>query len=241
MSIIFAALVLLSNSNHDLFTLINHWYRYTGEVLWANLSSLADTLVAVVLLLPFCGRRPDILRAFLIAAIFSTLWVHVLKITLAIPRPAAVLSTGEIHIIGPVLHMGSFPSGHTTTAFTVAAVCGLMIGNRTLQALLLLIATLAGLSRIVVGAHWPLDVLAGACGGWLAAIAGIRLAQYWTAGCSLVAQRIIAIILLLCAAVLVTGYNTRYPNSTWLVTMIGIICPLLALPGLLRLWRGHVA
>ena len=239
LSLIFAALILLSNTNHALFAVINRWYIYTGDTLWSNLTSLADTLVAVVLLLPFCGRRPDILRAFLIASIFSTLWVHLLKVTLAIPRPAAVLPAIDIHIVGPVLHMGSFPSGHTTTAFTVAAVCGLMLGNRTFLALVILMATLAGLSRIVVGAHWPLDVLAGAFGGWLSAVAGIHLARYWPAGCSLVTQRIFALFLLLCAVVLATGYDTRYPNSTWLVTLIGITCPLLAIPGLLRLWRGH--
>jgi membrane-associated phospholipid phosphatase len=239
LSIIFTTYILLSNTNHTLFTQINNWYRHTGDSLWSNLSSLADTLVAVVLLLPLCGRRPDILRAFLIAAIFSTLWVHVLKFALAIPRPAAVLPPDKIHIIGPVLHIGSFPSGHTTTAFTIAAVCGLLSGKRSLVILFIIVAGLAGLSRIVVGAHWPMDVLAGVFGGWLAAIGGIYLAKFWPAGCGLVAQRITAIILLLCAVVLVMGYDTHYPNSTWLLTTIGITCPIVAVPGLLRLWRGH--
>ena len=77
--------------------------------------------------------------------------------------------------------------------------------------------------------------------GWVAAIIGIGLAEYWPAGGSLFAQRIIAILLLLCAAVLITGYDTRYPYSGWLLYLIGITCLLLAIPGLKRLWQGRTS
>jgi len=42
-----------------------------------------------------------------------------------------------------------------------------------------LFAVLVGVSRIAVGAHWPFDVLAGACVGWLAGLNGAYIAHRW--------------------------------------------------------------
>jgi len=55
---------------------------------------------------------------------------------------------------------GSFPSGHTTTAFAAAVLLALWY-PRWAGAWLTL-ALLVGLSRIMLGSHFPSDVLAGA-------------------------------------------------------------------------------
>ncbi|TMA84340.1 MAG: phosphatase PAP2 family protein, partial [Deltaproteobacteria bacterium] len=62
----------------------------------------------------------------------------------------------------------SFPSGHAAAAFAVAvALAGQGAG---LGPLALVLATAIGISRIYLGAHYPLDVAVGAllgcgCGG----------------------------------------------------------------------------
>ncbi len=82
----------------------------------------------------------------------------------------------------------SFPSGHTTTAFSVAVMLVLLTWNGKLRwagVTAIPIACLVGLSRIYRGVHWPTDVLAGICFGTFTACAlylllpklGIRTTQ----------------------------------------------------------------
>ncbi len=65
--------------------------------------------------------------------------------------------------------VASFPSGHTTTAFAVFVYLALVYRKYAL--LLWSIALLIGFSRVVLGAHYPSDVIAGAVlGSWCAYI-----------------------------------------------------------------------
>lgn len=54
---------------------------------------------------------------------------------------------------------GSFPSGHAT--FFMALAIAFMYYHPKLGKLYLLGALLIGLSRIIAGVHWPLDIVAG--------------------------------------------------------------------------------
>lgn len=68
---------------------------------------------------------------------------------------------------GKNLH-SSFPSGHTTAAFSAATVYAMEYRNRPLIPILSYsAATLIGLSRITENKHWATDVLAGAALGYL--------------------------------------------------------------------------
>ena len=175
-SLIGFVFVWLNGINQDFFLWLNELGRGEfSKIVWANITILGDTLVAIALLSPFARKRPDIIWALLIAAVFATLWVHGLKPLIGNLRPAAVLSSDVIHIIGVTLHKGSFPSGHTTTAFTLAGVICLSRLHPAIMITAIMLAILAGFSRAVVGAHWPMDIFAGAFGGWLAALIGVLL------------------------------------------------------------------
>ena len=65
----------------------------------------------------------------------------------------------------------SFPSGHSTNAVTVYGSLGLYLHKRYLTAAAIVIPFLIGFSRIVVGAHYPTDVLAG----WLLGLLSVLL------------------------------------------------------------------
>ena len=58
----------------------------------------------------------------------------------------------------PATH--SFPSGHATVAFACATTLALAVPR--LRVPLYVLATLIAFSRVYVGVHYPLDVLAGA-------------------------------------------------------------------------------
>ncbi len=225
-------IVWLNGFNQEFFLWLNDLGRGSiSTIVWANLTILGDTLVAFALLSPFARKRPDIIWTLLIAAVFATLWVHGLKPLVENLRPAAVLSNDVIHIIGVTLHGGSFPSGHTTTAFTLAGVICIMRAHPAVMIAALVLATLAGFSRAVVGAHWPLDIFAGAFGGWIAALIGAtlfkRLSQTKNWG-NLIPSQIPGRqyfnggLLLISLTLLV--YNNGYPNSQTFQTLIAIVC-----------------
>jgi membrane-associated phospholipid phosphatase len=61
-----------------------------------------------------------------------------------------------------------FPSGHTTIAFSVAAILALHVGSRRGWKMALVpfgLAAIVGFARLYVGVHYPTDVVGGALAG----------------------------------------------------------------------------
>lgn len=106
-------------------------------------------------------------------AIFSTIVVHVLKNIFNRERPAKGLD--GVLVLGPVLRFSSFPSGHTVSAFALAAVLAAKFAPLAL--VFYGVAFLVGLSRVYVGAHYPLDVFVGSLLG-VASAKVVLLAAY---------------------------------------------------------------
>lgn len=67
----------------------------------------------------------------------------------------------------------SFPSGHSTNAATVFGSLGSNLRKRWVTVLAIVIPLLTGISRFVVGAHYPTDVLAG----WLLGLISVMIVQ----------------------------------------------------------------
>jgi membrane-associated phospholipid phosphatase len=207
---------------------------------WAGMSLLADTLPAVVLLLPLVWRKPELVWVAVLAGIVATLIVHDIKPAMNQVRPAGVYPEHLLHIIGHSLHSKAFPSGHATTALVTAGVFALAL-RLPWQGVLLAagLALIPALSRIIVGAHWPQDILAGALIGWLAAGLGMRLVRCFPLNVRW--GRPILAIILIGAALAVIPFDGGYPEGRW------IVIPLLiwAVGGsawvLWGMWRGRRA
>lgn len=218
----FSALWLL-DANRAAFYMLNR--LGSSEALWANITVLGDTVVAFALCLPLWRRRPDLLWAFVFVALLGTLWVHGLKPLFDIPRPPAVLP--DVHVIGPAYKAHTFPSGHATTAFAIGGLYALGFQQwRARYAIFLSVALVAALSRAVVGVHWPVDIVAGAFGGWMAAVLGIEIGRRTLAlGARPWVQWLIALFLAGCALWLVIGHaKSGYPQADLFQRAIGICC-----------------
>lgn len=169
-------LEMLIQVDHDIFRLVNHAeLGSVGDALLRASTLLGDgrLLVPLMLSLLLASRwrvnwRP---MAVLVALTFvlSGVMVLILKPAVARPRPPAVAGAlavdggpGVIVRSANYQHR-SFPSGHTQSAFSVGAGIALAVRRRSVQALVLGLAVMVGLSRIYLGVHFPLDVFAGAC------------------------------------------------------------------------------
>lgn len=146
------------------------------------------------------------------------------KFLLAMPRPAAVLPLDSFILIGPTLKLGSMPSGHSATAFGFAAVIFLLSQKRSIRVTAVCLATLVGLTRILLGAHWPTDVLVGAAIGWISGYLGVMICNRLAWPHSMAAYRTAAVIVI-CFSVGLLFVRYDAPVQAligWMLFAIGI-------------------
>ncbi|HEY5294518.1 MAG TPA: phosphatase PAP2 family protein [Gaiellaceae bacterium] len=79
------------------------------------------------------------------------------------------------HVWGPHKTDASFPSDHASAAFGIAVAVALL--DPIAGALFLILAVLIAVGRVVVGEHYPGDVIVGAAIGTVAALVVVRLAR----------------------------------------------------------------
>lgn len=91
------------------------------------------------------------------------------------PRPYEVLPHVRLLVAPPGGY--SFPSAHAMRSFVAAGVLSRNLGNRRWS--LYVLAALIAFSRIVVGVHFPSDVLAGGLMGLLIGWLFSRLGVVW--------------------------------------------------------------
>ena len=223
LALVGCAVLLITGANERVFLLLNRLGPETSDVFWANLTILGDGTVALSLCLVLARRRADLLWAVVPASLLATAWTRAGKYLVDMPRPPTVLAADAIHVVGPAYHFHSFPSGHATTAFALAALCVLGFRLRAWSLLPIAVAAAVAVSRCVVGVHWPLDLLGGVLGGWLAAVLGLLVAKSIQSGSRPRVQWIVTVALVGCAVALLASSPTDYPQALWFERAIGSI------------------
>lgn len=235
------ALLAATGGNTPLFYALNHLAAHAGDALWIHLSLLGDGKIAILFILPFLGRRPDVVWQFVLAILLVTFCVQGMKELFSHDRPPALLALDSFHLIGPALQTNSFPSGHTTSGFLLAGLLCLHRVHNGFKLAGLLLALLIGLSRIASGVHWPMDVLGGMLGGWLVAWGAMALSDYWRVGLNIWAQRAAALLVTPLSVWAVWSlwhdYDDVYPGTNLLKLALLLGCLGWSLPGQVRLFR----
>lgn len=103
------------------------------------------------------------------SGIFAWLVASILKRLLRINRPFIDFGFSPLHFETGF----SFPSEHMTIFTAIAMVMFLI--NKKAGIVFLIIAILIGLSRIVIGVHYPLDILGGLFVGGLVGLIFIKI------------------------------------------------------------------
>jgi undecaprenyl-diphosphatase len=176
----------ITELDRDVFTWVVEHRSQPFDWLFISLSAAGQASILWIALAPvlaLLARRPPLFTTLVTAATVWTadLLATLLKALVDRQRPYEVIPQAD-----PLLRWdvaGSFPSGHAATSVAGAVVLAYLLGRW--GPWLGLLAAAVAFSRVYVGVHYPLDVLAGAALGaavGLLAIALVRRLRPTSAG-----------------------------------------------------------
>ena len=163
--------------NNDLGKIADHIFEYA--------TYLGDGIIFIPVLILFIIYRKKFIPLLAGGFVISTLITHLFKDLLVPhqPRPTETIANSvQIHTVqGVDVHkIGSFPSGHTTTAFTIFFIACLVINKKWVIPVGLLYALLVGYSRIYLAQHFPDDVAGGIMSAIITIILSLWIQQWWS-------------------------------------------------------------
>lgn len=150
----------------DLHLFFNRYHHPLADVFFTYLTYLGDgitVIIAVILALLVKYRYAILIGA---ANIISAIITQGLKqfVFTGTPRPRRFFEgLHDLYLVPgvAVYSSNSFPSGHTTAAFTLYFCIALLIDNKWGKALFFLLSLMIGFSRIYLSQHFFSDVYTG--------------------------------------------------------------------------------
>lgn len=197
-----AAVIAVTGTNREVFLAINGLAPMLPEAFWQTLTLPGNALVALVLLAAWVRHRPQWVWAALVASVPAAIVIRTVKALAHSPRPPAVIPPDQIHVIGPHYMHSSFPSGDALTIFVLVTVACFAFKRPWARIAVITAGTLVAMSRIVIGVHWPIDVLVGAGTGACCAALGTMVARRYPWGGLARGRRYVSFFLAACAVAL---------------------------------------
>lgn len=181
-SLLFAASDFMGKNNF--FLLLNIDLGRYADYIFEYCTNLGDGIVFIPALILFIIYRKKFIPLLVAGFIISTLITHLFKDLLMPHQPRPTEAIGNLALIHTVhgvdVHkIGSFPSGHTTTAFTIFFIACLMINKKWVIPVGLLYGLLVGYSRIYLAQHFPDDVAGGIMSAIVTIILSLWIQEWW--------------------------------------------------------------
>ena len=145
-------------------------YKFIREGL-EIMTEMGSSVIALIFIIAIGAIEGwNTLFLFVPIYVFQVLIVELIKLTFRRNRPKSYTRT---NFFGLRSTSGSFPSGHTSNMFCLSyLLCNHYQTNLFITTVIFLIAANIGLSRILLGKHYLIDVLAGALIGLSLTIIG---------------------------------------------------------------------
>lgn len=166
------------------FVIINNAYNAPLDYFFQYVTLLGDGLIYIPILIYSIFFNRKFLVPLIASVIICTIITHFFK-RVVFPgelRPFSLeMKKIIIHKVeGVPLHrQHSFPSGHTSTAFTMALLLASVMRHTIWAYILPLIAFGVGYSRIYLAQHFPTDVCAGMLIGIVSAYLSLLIYEAW--------------------------------------------------------------
>jgi len=163
LAFIVAVFVMIYGKENS-FLVINKYNNPQFDYVFKYWTYLGDGMIWVPLFTYIILFKRDYFVAVLTALIISTILTHFLK-RVVYPnefRPIVVLGEKVRVLSGYYMNKEhSFPSGHTSTAFTLAILLASIVKKNFWVYFFPMIAFFVGYSRVYLAQHFVTDVLAG--------------------------------------------------------------------------------
>ncbi|MCH7415083.1 hypothetical protein MM213_16395 [Belliella sp. R4-6] len=119
-------LLVLNHSNKAFFLLVNSLHHPILDTFFKNITHLGDGLILLVFLPIIFFKKSAYGLTLSLGALIHFLFILLTKKCLfrGAPRPMLVFENLSLHLVEGVkiAHYNTFPSGHTATAFLIAAI-----------------------------------------------------------------------------------------------------------------------
>jgi membrane-associated phospholipid phosphatase len=156
--------------------IINAYHHPVLDDFFRMITHLGDGLILIIPIILFIFHKYCYLVLLTLSTLIHLVLVHIGKkwIFQGMPRPAEFFKDIPFYEVPGIQlhHWGSFPSGHTTTAFMLASFFYLVLPKKfKIHAFLMGIASIVGLSRVYLMQHFLMDIWAGAILGVVSTLA----------------------------------------------------------------------